>query len=359
MPEGTAAEMLLGAVLIRSRLRGAVGNTISVAVTAAASALAASSAAVTGNAITVTPGGRGRMYITGPEGMGSYLAARIRHRGDSAGRSYWGTDSYVHQGFGVSSQPIGTVSLVYAPTGETAGMWVLRILGLYEARKTSTASSPDGLTAWTIIQGSGQPTIISGITDATGILQALSAAPASGLVTAVATGDESTLAAPSNAVYLSGGTDRGAAQLAVTTKVKIAARTPGAWGNAITFRVSSTADPSVMAPYPSARVTSVQVVGMAITVNYYPTQSALSAAAVAEALAGDAAAAELVYALIDHGQAPPGGVNLILNPIWPSAATPLTGGVDALAPLASYVPPVAGTPPAPAPVFAYPNLTPG
>lgn len=159
-------------VLFTAKPAGAGGEAISVTYATPAEQ-AATAIGVTGNSITVTPATKARMTITGTSSAnGIVLGDSIP---DGGGR------------VGYNTSTTAAVQLYY---NTSLGQWRIRTLdGTYQANKTAAAASPEGLTGWTILAGTGDPTITAGITSAEQVITEINASfLASPLVTASASG---------------------------------------------------------------------------------------------------------------------------------------------------------------------------
>lgn len=194
------------AVLYTAREAGAGGEDISVEY-ATPAAQATTTVAVVGDAITVTPGTKARMEVSGVSTAavnGVLLLTPL---------SYSGSPTYTNDGLNYTGEGTQTAVVKYA------GVWrVLRWESdalVYESILTSGAASPDGLTFPAPAVGTGTPTVTAGVSSAAQVIAAVNAStPAAALVTAsesgASTGPVAAVAAanltliPANALTLDG-----------------------------------------------------------------------------------------------------------------------------------------------------------
>jgi hypothetical protein len=93
------------------------------------------------------PAGKAALAISGVATAG--INGNVIYCGLINNKPAWSTDG---------SQTAGAANtIVESDNGGTS--WLVRRGTSYSAQKTSAAASPDGLTSWTVIIGSGSPTI--------------------------------------------------------------------------------------------------------------------------------------------------------------------------------------------------------
>ena len=196
-------------VLYMAKAAGAAGELVSVAYASPATQ-ATTTVAVVGNAITVTPGTKARMVVSGTGDAlvnGTYYYAGLY-----ALRPHWTRD-------GVSFADATDGAAIYASFGTTN--WVVRLVGNSEVYRSQAPFHGDGapfpdteiFASPTI--GTGTPTVTAGVSSAAQVIAAVNAsAPAAALVTAsvsgASTGPVAEVAAafltliPANALTLDG-----------------------------------------------------------------------------------------------------------------------------------------------------------
>lgn len=194
---GTTANR--NAILFTNRARGETGNGFSIEMVNAASGTAETTATIASSLITVNLAEQARLVIGGP--VTPIRQRTVFYDGVRNGRNSWNqrSDDWFD---------LGTTEIYYQ-----AGVWVIICYpNEYEARKTSTANSPVGLTGWTVIRGSGQPTITAARPDAWQVVEACNLPPdfspnVSSYIYAEVIGDDDGAVLPVAATQFSGGVD--------------------------------------------------------------------------------------------------------------------------------------------------------
>lgn len=194
-PSGTDNSFTLTAVET-----GAGGNNISGQIaSSAASHLTA--VAVSGNAITVTPGTKARMTVSGTTPA---VAATLLWAADYAGVS--GGQLYTSDGVNNYGGGANRTALYRDATTWYLWHWDDSNNMDYTATKVSSNTTPEGLTSWTVTLGSGSPTIAAAVSSAAQCISAVNAdASAADLVLAAASGTVTGAVASVAAAFLTGG----------------------------------------------------------------------------------------------------------------------------------------------------------
>jgi hypothetical protein len=180
---------------------GAAGDHISHEIATPAAA-AVTAVAVTAKAIVVTPGTKARMLISGTTPA---VGATLLHAVLGEGLYLWTSDGAASYGYGSILDANRTA--VYS-NGTMWYFWHWDSEGVldYTATKTSAATSPDGLTGWTVTLGSGSPTIAAAVSSAAQCIAAINADEAAGdLVLAAASGTVTGAVAAVAVAFLTGG----------------------------------------------------------------------------------------------------------------------------------------------------------
>jgi len=156
------------AILFTAAFPGTSGNTPTVTIAGIASATAAVVVGVTGSAITITPAAKGVMTtssITSPTAANKALY----HAGTYGGKPAWSTDGIND----ITTQ--GTRGICYYSTDRWLYQYCVSGSAVYVATKVSSAAFPDGLTGWTLIIGTGSPTVTATATTAAMAIAAVNA----------------------------------------------------------------------------------------------------------------------------------------------------------------------------------------
>lgn len=178
-------------ILYTAATAGAAGNAITVEY-AAPAASAETTVVAVGDAVTVTPGTKARMVVTGAmtiDGSNPFIVPTLYRRSDSNGKPSYS------DGFD------GLTSVILAWNGTK---WRLGAFGTFES--TENVATPDLVTTWTPVgAATGTPTVTPGISSAAQVVAAVNAS-ASALVTATAVGTVTGAVAAVAAANLTGGT---------------------------------------------------------------------------------------------------------------------------------------------------------
>jgi hypothetical protein len=183
--------------------QGADGNDITVAY-ASPTATHATTAAIAADAITVTPGTKARMVVSGVSTGSVNGELEFGEFDAGSGRPVYTTG-------GVTLVELGSNAGVTASW--SGGQWTVRAQSLggtttYRAQCTSTATYPDGLTFDAPVTGSGTPTVTAATSSAAQVIAAANAAPSvAARVTASASGTVTGAVAAVTAANLTGGVD--------------------------------------------------------------------------------------------------------------------------------------------------------
>ena len=191
-------------VLYTANTAGTGGNAISVAY-AAPVAQATTTVAVVSNAITVTPGTKARMTVTGAT---TFPNPTMLYGGTINSQPFWSAGGWTYNG----PNNAGASAIFYDGT-----KWIITSETQYTAELTSSAQYPDGLTGWTVTLGSGLPTVASGVTSAQQVINEVNRStgfppvlsPSAVLVTASVSGPSTGAVAAVAATYLTGGSSGG------------------------------------------------------------------------------------------------------------------------------------------------------
>lgn len=168
-------------VLYTAKTAGPGGEAISVAY-ATPAAQATTTVAVSTNAITVTPGDKARMVVTGTltsDGSTPVTFDPLLYAGISNTKPAFTPDA---SAINLSGDELAWVNLL--------NQWQIRKNGSVLFLSSDAVATPDLVTTW-VAQGSatGTPTITAGISNAAQVIAAVNASsPASALVTASASG---------------------------------------------------------------------------------------------------------------------------------------------------------------------------
>jgi len=178
---------------------GGAGNNITVAYATPATQ-ATTTTAVVGNAITVTPGTKARMVVSGVTTAG--VNGVFTASGVYNGKPFYTTGTTTGEDFLPGSPP--PESVLYW----SGGKWGLEgpSGSGYWAVVTSAAAYPDGLTGWTVGGGTGTPTVTAGISSAAQVIASVNdTAASSALVAASSSGPSTGAVAAVAAANLTGG----------------------------------------------------------------------------------------------------------------------------------------------------------
>ena len=168
------------AILFTAVTAGSAGNSLTVQIMVPAAATATTAAAVSGTAIWITPGDSARMILSGSMSPAP-PASILPYAGVVGGMAMWSSD-------GSTLILIGTPAraIIYYNTDRWYAKWGVSGAWTYVAYKVSSATSPAGLTGWTVTTGTTSPTVTAAASDANQATNAcFAAAPVLALVTAV------------------------------------------------------------------------------------------------------------------------------------------------------------------------------
>ena len=168
------------AVLYTARTAGAGGEAISIAY-ATPTGQATTTAAVVGDAITITPGTKARMVISGAVTAG--VNGTLLHARLHGGEDHWTSDGATYTGTGTQTAIV---------VDDIEGLMVLRTEAgslVYSAPYSVFGTWPDEATYGSPDIGAGTPTVAAGVSSAAQVIAAVNAsAPAAALVTASESG---------------------------------------------------------------------------------------------------------------------------------------------------------------------------
>ena len=254
-PTSAAASLIVdptgadNTVLFAADVAGTGGNAISVAY-AAPAVQATTTVAVVGNAITVTPGTKARMTISGPV---TFTNTELKHGGTINSKPYWKSTGWSEGG----PNATGAAAIYYNGT-----KWIVFSEGQYSAELTSSASFPDGLTGFTVTFGSGAPVMVAATTSAAQVITEINgfSAPSASLVNAYAVGTVTGAVAAVTAANLTGGTT-GVTPSAIGQLCRVGDAAPFTWYRADTMTSwvrEAEATATAFTPVGSIAATNVQ-----------------------------------------------------------------------------------------------------